>query len=121
MSHGVQGRRRATPLDPELAAAVAETMQALAAPSRLLIIDRLRRGPASVSALAEAVAMEQSAVSHQLRILRHLRMVVGVRQGKRVIYSLHDSHLGTLLEEAVGHTEHLRLRGASAMPEVLAS
>ena len=84
-------------------------MQALATPSRLLILDRLRRGPCSVGELTLSVAMEQSAVSHQLRLLRHLGLVVGERQGRRVIYALHDNHVGELLEEAIGHAEHVRL------------
>jgi DNA-binding transcriptional ArsR family regulator len=47
-------------------------MQALAAPSRLLILARLRREPCPVGRLAADIGMEQSAVSHQLRMLRHL-------------------------------------------------
>jgi DNA-binding transcriptional ArsR family regulator len=53
--------------------------------------------------------MEQSAVSHQLRLLRHLGLVVGERTGRRTVYALHDSHVGDLLEEAVFHVQHLRL------------
>jgi len=49
------------------------------------------------------------AVSHQLRLLRHLDLVVGERSGRRTIYALHDSHVGVLLEEAVYHVEHIRL------------
>ena len=53
--------------------------------------------------------MEQSAVSQQLRVLRHLGLVVGERRGRSVIYALHDEHVGVLLAEAVAHAEHLRL------------
>ena len=84
-------------------------MQALATPSRLRILSRLRDGACAVNELAEAVDMEASAVSHQLRVLRHLGLVVGERSGRRVVYALHDSHVGVLLEEAVYHVEHLRL------------
>ena len=97
------------PLDRDLAAAVAETMQALSTPSRLLILDCLRRSPQPVAEIAMAVGMEQSAVSHQLRVLRHLGLVIGERHGRQVIYALHDEHVGDLLDEAVGHVEHLRL------------
>jgi DNA-binding transcriptional ArsR family regulator len=96
-------------LDPEFARAVAETMQALATPSRLHILGRLHAGPCSVNELATVVGMEPSAVSHQLRMLRHLGLVVGHREGRRVIYDLHDDHVGALLEQAIGHVEHLRL------------
>ena len=53
--------------------------------------------------------MEQSAVSQQLRVLRHLGLVVGEREGRQIIYALHDEHIGALLSEAISHTEHLRL------------
>lgn len=109
MSHGVQGRTRTGPVDGELARAVAERMQVLATPSRVLILARLKDGPCAVGDLADAVAMEPSAVSHQLRQLRHLGLVVGERRGKHVIYGLHDTHVAELLEQAVFHVQHLRL------------
>lgn len=84
-------------------------MQALAAPSRVRILAELSERPCSVGELAAAVDMEQSAVSHQLRLLRHLGLVVGERQGKRIVYALHDSHVAVLLAEATYHVEHLRL------------
>lgn len=96
-------------LDPGLAGQVAETMQALATPSRLRILARLYAGPASVTEIGEAIGMDGSAVSHQLRILRHLGLVSGEREGRRVTYSLHDEHVGQLMEQAMSHVEHLRL------------
>ncbi|MBS1880264.1 MAG: helix-turn-helix transcriptional regulator [Actinobacteria bacterium] len=84
-------------------------MQALATPSRLRILARLYEGPASVSEICADVGMDGSAVSHQLRILRHLGLVVGEREGRRVNYSLHDDHVGQLLEQAMSHVEHLRI------------
>jgi len=50
-----------------------------------------------------------SAVSHQLRLLRHLGLVTGTRAGRSVVYSLCDNHVTMLLDEAVYHIEHLRL------------
>lgn len=102
-------------LDASTAAAVAEIMQALAAPSRLLMLARLRRAPCSVTALAADVGMAQSAVSHQLRLLRHLGLVTATRQGKTTIYALYDEHVARLLDDAVYHSEHLRL-GARSGP-----
>jgi ArsR family transcriptional regulator, nickel/cobalt-responsive transcriptional repressor len=96
-------------LDPEFTQALAETMQALATPSRLRILGRLHAGPSSVNELAAAVGMEPSSVSHQLRVLRHLGLVVGRRDGRSIVYDLYDDHVGELLEQAVGHVEHLRL------------
>ena len=96
----------------------AECVQALSTPSRLRILAHLHAGPASVNQIAESVGMEGSAVSHQLRILRHLGLVIGQRDGRRVVYELHDDHVAALLEQVVSHVEHVRLglagrRGAS--------
>lgn len=96
-------------LDLAAAKSVATTLQALAAPSRLMILGRLREGPATVGELAEAVEMEQSAVSHQLRLLRNLGLVDGDRQGRRIVYSLYDNHVAELLDQAIYHAEHVRL------------
>jgi DNA-binding transcriptional ArsR family regulator len=119
MGHGVQGRTTApSALDAETAHRVAELMQALAAPSRVRILGRLREGPSPVGELARAVEMEQPAVSQQLRLLRQLGLVIGQRQGRHVIYALHDDHVAQLLDEAVGHIEHriLRIRDTYAAP-----
>ncbi len=109
MSHGGESRAP-DELDEPFISVLADTMQALAAPSRIRILGRLHAGPCAVNALAAAVAMEPSAVSHQLRLLRHLGLVTGHRDGRSVVYSLHDEHVGQLLEEAISHVEHLRSR-----------
>ena len=100
--------------DAGYARATAESLQALATPSRLRILARLHAGPASVGELAAAVGLEASAVSHQLRLLRHLGLVVGEREGRRVVYALHDDHVAELLAQAVGHVEHVRMAGRRA-------
>jgi ArsR family transcriptional regulator, nickel/cobalt-responsive transcriptional repressor len=95
-------------LDADFAEVVAETMQALATPSRVRILGRLHAGACSVNELAQAVDMAPSAVSHQLRLLRHLGLVVGRRDGRRIVYDLYDDHVGELLEQAISHVEHVR-------------
>ena len=95
--------------DPHYAREVADAMQALAAPSRLRILARLQTAPASVGELAAAIGMEDSAVSHQLRLMRHLGLVVGERDGRRIVYALHDDHVATMLEQVVAHLDHVRL------------
>lgn len=107
MAHGQL--RNADRLDLVFAGAVADTMQALATPSRVRILGRLRDGASSVNELADAVEMEPSAVSHQLRLLRHLGFVVGRREGRRVVYDLYDDHVAHLLDEAISHVEHVQL------------
>ena len=86
-------------VDAATAGSVAQTMQALATPSRVMILSRL----------AVEVGMSQPAVSQQLRVLRYLGIVVGNRDGRRVVYELHDDHVRALLNEAVSHVEHMRL------------
>jgi ArsR family transcriptional regulator, nickel/cobalt-responsive transcriptional repressor len=104
-------------LDPQFTQAVAETMQALATPSRLRILGRLYGGPCPVNELAAAVGMEPSAVSHQLRVLRHLGLVAGHRDGRQIVYDLYDDHVGELLEQAISHVEHLRAGLARTVSE----
>lgn len=119
MGHGVEGRdRRTVRLDAAAAAHVATTLQALATPSRLLILTALRQGPLAVTELADTIGMEQSAVSHQLRLLRNLGLVTGTRSGRSIVYSLYDNHVAQLLDEAIYHSEHLRL-GLSDRPETV--
>ena len=110
MSHeGARKVPQLPPLEGELADDVAETMQALASPTRLRILARLQRAPAPVNELASMLGVDPSAVSHQLRQLRHLNLVKGTRRGNQVIYSLHDDHVAVLLAEAVGHVTHVRI------------
>lgn len=113
MTHGVEPDLAF--VSASTARSVAQTMQALATPSRVRILSRLGASPCSVGQLAREVAMEQSAVSQQLRVLRHLGLVVGERNGRQIIYALHDEHVRAFLTEAISHTEHLRL-GLSASP-----
>ncbi|MFE6690961.1 ArsR/SmtB family transcription factor [Streptomyces sp. NPDC057743] len=112
MGHGAVAAKNAVPrkrLDAAQAARVATTLQALATPSRLLILARLREGPLPATELATEVGMEQSACSHQLRLLRNLGLVTGTRQGRSVVYALYDNHVAELLDQALYHVEHLQL------------
>jgi DNA-binding transcriptional ArsR family regulator len=109
MAHGARPDVQRLLGDGAYARAAAESVQALSTPSRLRILARLHAGPASVAEIADSVGMEGSAVSHQLRMLRHLGLVVGLRDGRRVVYELHDDHVAELLEQVVSHVEHLRL------------
>ncbi|MFC5720945.1 ArsR/SmtB family transcription factor [Streptomyces gamaensis] len=112
MGHGAAPAKNAVPrsrLDANSAATVATTLQALATPSRLLILARLREGPLPATELAAEVGMEQSACSHQLRLLRNLGLVTGTRKGRSVVYALYDNHVAELLDQALYHVEHLRL------------
>ncbi|GLY79660.1 ArsR/SmtB family transcription factor [Actinoallomurus iriomotensis] len=112
MGHGAAPAANDVPrtrLDQASAVKVATTLQALATPSRLLILARLRDGSLAATELAAEVGMEQSACSHQLRLLRNLGLVVGERRGRSVVYSLYDDHVAELLDQALYHVEHLRI------------
>ncbi|WP_042423622.1 ArsR/SmtB family transcription factor [Streptacidiphilus anmyonensis] len=102
-------------LDAVEAERVAGTLQALATPSRLRILSRLRQGPCTPSELAADVDMEQSSCSHQLRLLRNLGLVVRERQGRSVVYALYDDHVSALLDQAVYHVAHLRVGGVGGV------
>jgi DNA-binding transcriptional ArsR family regulator len=96
--------------DEHVAGRLADTMFALSTPSRVQILGCLLGGPHSVSELMEALDMEQSAVSHQLRVLREHTLVSSERQGRRRVYALHDDHVVALLEGAL---RHVALRGGT--------
>jgi DNA-binding transcriptional ArsR family regulator len=68
-----------------------------------------RLPPRTWTELVTVLGLEQSAVSHQLRLLRNLGLVTGTRHGRNIVYSLYDAHVAQLLDEAIYHSEHLRL------------
>jgi DNA-binding transcriptional ArsR family regulator len=92
-----------TQLAPDVAERVADTMFALATPSRLQILASLCAGPLTVSQIIEIVGMEQSAVSHQLRVLRDHAVVTAQRRGRERLYSLSDEDVAALLDHAQRH------------------
>lgn len=93
-------------MTPGQAERIARLMAGLSTPSRVRILSRLRQGPSTVTALAAAVGMTQPAVSHQLRILRDLGLVVGRRDVRHVVYSLHDADVASLFDGILRHTGH---------------
>ncbi|WP_292872602.1 metalloregulator ArsR/SmtB family transcription factor [Microbacterium sp.] len=86
---------------------LAEIMQALASPVRLRILSALRIQPSTVTELGEMLQVGQTTLSNHLRLLRHLSLVSGSRDGRHIHYSLFDDHVTELLDEAIGHLEHL--------------
>lgn len=94
-------------LSEEDAQYLAGVMRALASPLRLRILSCLLEGPATVSELCERLRSAQAAVSNHLRLLRHLNLVTGDRQGRNIYYRLFDEHVNDLLNQAIGHASHL--------------
>lgn len=100
--------RQALPhlLAEEGALRLAETFKALSDPTRLRIVSLLAGAELCVYDLAAVLGMGQSAVSHQLRTLRDLRLVRWRREGKQVFYTLDDEHVADLFRRGLEHVEH---------------
>jgi DNA-binding transcriptional ArsR family regulator len=94
------------PLDDDEAQRLAERMAAFATASRLKLLYALVPGELSVEELAERSGMPANSVSQQLRVLRHLRLVAAQRDGRRMLYRLHDPHLVDLLGAIRHQLEH---------------
>lgn len=88
--------------------AIAETFQALADPTRSRILFALLHQPLCVRDLAIVVGVSESAVSHQLRLLRDRRVVKARRDGNLMYYSVDDKHVGGLFREAAFHVDHVQ-------------
>jgi ArsR family transcriptional regulator, lead/cadmium/zinc/bismuth-responsive transcriptional repressor len=121
-----------TPIDPEAvaqaAAAIpatphismsAETFNVLANPTRLRILYSLMAHSLCVRDLSILVGVSESAVSHQLRILRDRRVVKTKREGNVIRYVLDDMHVAAMLREADYHADHVQ-RGLNDHPYSLA-
>jgi DNA-binding transcriptional ArsR family regulator len=85
---------------------LAELFSALSDASRVRIISLLLEGEMSVSALAEGLKMTESAVSHQLRGLRQMRLVRARKEGRQVFYTLDDDHVVKLYSMGLDHVVH---------------
>lgn len=77
----------------------------LADPTRLEILQLLEGKELNVTAISQALEMEQSAVSHQLKTLKDARLVKARRDGKRMIYSQLDGHVYEILAQMFTHVE----------------
>lgn len=82
---------------------VAELFDVMGDPTRARIICVLNSGHLCVADIAALLGMTSSAISHQLRILKQARMVVGRRDGKSMYYSLADQHIEALFTTALEH------------------
>ena len=91
---------------------LADTFKALGDPTRVRILDALSHGELCVCDLAALVSISQSAVSHQLRLLRNLRLVRPRRDGRMVFYALDDRHIMTLFRQGLRHVQEAGARSA---------
>ncbi len=88
-------------------------MFALSNPSRVEILASLLDGPLTVGEITSVLGMEQSAVSHQLRVLREHALVKVNRDGKHRVYTLYDKAVRDLLRAAIRHVERRGQPGRS--------
>ena len=89
----------------ELIEAVSNILKILGEPSRLKIVLALNEGEMCVNHIVEAVDSSQSAVSHQLRILKDNKIIKSRREGQSVVYSLDDEHIMQIVMIAKEHLE----------------
>jgi DNA-binding transcriptional ArsR family regulator len=116
MPHPSEHSPASRPLGADEAQDVAETLKALASPSRLRVLAELVDGERTVEQLAAAAELSPSATSHNLRILRGLRLVRVHRQGRHAFYALHDHHVPELLAAIRHHHEHVHPPAPVALP-----
>ena len=86
---------------------LAEQFKALSDPTRIRILSTLSRRELCVCDLSEILGMTQSAVSHQLRYLRTIRLVKNRRDGNTIYYTHDDAHTMGLLQMAIDHISHV--------------
>ena len=96
-------KRQAPELSQQYIQPLADVFKVLGDPTRLRILRVLMNQEVCVRDIADELGMGQSAVSHQLRILRDARLVQFRRDGKTVHYSLADAHVFTLLDVGLEH------------------
>jgi ArsR family transcriptional regulator, lead/cadmium/zinc/bismuth-responsive transcriptional repressor len=96
---------RADLLKPDTVGALADIFKVLGDPTRVRILDVLSRGELCVCHLAGLLGLTESAVSHQLRLLRNTRVVRSRREGRLIYYALDDKHVLTLFRQGLRHVE----------------
>jgi DNA-binding transcriptional ArsR family regulator len=104
--HQLEYLKNRMPTQQEMETA-AELFKMFGDPTRLKLLAALLGQEMCVCDLSELLGISQSAVSHQLRLLRTSRLVKNRREGKSVYYSLDDDHVSTILAKGMEHVRHL--------------
>ena len=92
-------------LDPHAVEGLTEIFRVLGDPTRVRILDVLSQSERCVGELAAALKMTESAISHQLRLLRNARIVRSRRDGRQIFYALDDRHVLTLFRQGLRHVQ----------------
>jgi len=112
MSNRSYVRVKARLLEEPLVEALAETFKVLGDMTRVRILDALSRSELCVQDVADMLGVTQSAVSHQLRLLRSMRLVRTRREGRQIFYALDDDHIVKLFAQGLEHVEENSRVGA---------
>ena len=107
MPHPTEHDSASRTLGEDEAQELAATLKAIGSPARLSLLTELLSTRRTVEELAAAAGLSLSATSHNLRILRNLRLVRGRREGRHVRYELYDHHIAELLAAIRHHHEHV--------------
>jgi len=94
--------------DPAAVQSLADMFRILGDPARVRIVDALASGELCVCEISEQVGISESAVSHQLRLMRSMRLVRGRRDGRYVYYTLDDQHILDLFQLGLRHVSEDR-------------
>jgi len=94
-------------VDDATAYKAAEFFKILADPTRIKILQTLSKREMCVCDIAAVLEMGQSAISHQLRLLRSARLVKYRKEGKMAWYSLDDDHIANMLLQGLDHVDHI--------------
>jgi len=85
----------------------AQLFKILADPTRLSILNLLSEKEANVTTISQKLGVEQSAVSHQLSLLKKVRLVSSRREGKSMVYFPNDSHVYKILDQVFEHSKEI--------------
>jgi ArsR family transcriptional regulator, lead/cadmium/zinc/bismuth-responsive transcriptional repressor len=99
---------RQRPLAEDTVNSLAETFRLLGDPTRVRIVDALAQGQLCVHEISDRIGISESAVSHQLRLMRSMRIVRGRREGRCVYYTLDDHHVLDLFQQGLRHVSEER-------------
>jgi len=99
---------KAALLADESVLALADTFRILGDATRVRILDALSRSELCVNDIARLLSLSESAVSHQLRVLRGVRLVKPRRSGRMIFYALDDQHIVRLFAQGLEHVQERR-------------
>ena len=100
--HIIEQTKASMPSDEALAK-TAEVFKVFGDATRIRILTALSEGEMCVCCLCDLLGMSQSAVSHQLSVLKSARLIKNRREGKQIYYSLDDAHVGAILCTGISH------------------